>query len=211
MSVFSPERAIQAAWAVWILSWFLAAGWSRKTVKRAGRRAEQLHSWITLAGCVMILWTRDNPTDPSREQWMYWSFGYEPMKAWVTPPGAGWLLFGLAVAGFLFCWWARLHLGRLWSGTVTRKADHHIVDTGPYRLVRHPIYTGLIIAAVATALNKGSYIAFVGVALIWIGLWIKARLEERFLRAELGPEAYDSYAARTPMLVPRPSFGRSPT
>ena len=50
----------------------------------------------------------------------------------------------LTIPGFLFAWWARLHLGRLWSGTVTRKADHRIVDTGPYAIVRHPIYTGLL-------------------------------------------------------------------
>ncbi len=211
MGMISPERAIQLAWAIWILSWLLAAGWSRKTVKRAGRRAERLHLWITLAGFVMILLTRDAPWDPSREQWAFPALGYEPLKLWITRPAAGWMLLGLAVAGFLFCWWARLHLGQLWSGDVTRKADHHIVDTGPYRLVRHPIYTGLILAAIATALNKGSYVAFAGAALIWIGFWIKARLEERFLRKELGSEAYDGYAARTPMLIPHPSFGRSPS
>jgi protein-S-isoprenylcysteine O-methyltransferase Ste14 len=211
MSTITPERAIAMAWAVWVVSWFLAAGWSRKTVKRAGQRAERLHLWVTLAGFVMILWTRDNPADPSREQWAFGGRGYDLLKLWVTPPDVGWLLFGLTVLGFLFCWWARLHLGRLWSGTVTRKADHHIVDTGPYRLVRHPIYTGLILAAAATALEKGSYVAMAGAALVALGFWIKARLEERFLRAELGAEAYDGYAARTPMLIPHPVFGRSPS
>ena len=58
----------------------------------------------------------------------------------------------MVTAGLAFCWWARLHLGAMWSGTVTRKDDHHIVDTGPYGLVRHPIYTGLIFSALGQAM-----------------------------------------------------------
>ena len=108
----------------------------------------------------------------------------------------------LTVAGFLFCWWARLHLGRLWSGSITLKSDHRVVDTGPYRLVRHPIYTGLIMAALGMALEKATLLAFGGLALLVVGLWLKARFEEGFLRAELGRQAYDAYAARTPMLLP---------
>ena len=85
---------------------------------------------------------------------------------------------------------------------MTRKADHHIVDTGPYALVRHPIYTGLIIATVATAALEARAMAFAGLVLVIIGFWIKARLEERFLRIELGAEVYDGYASRTGMLFP---------
>ena len=106
------------------------------------------------------------------------------------------------VAGFLFCWWARVHLGQLWSGNITLKADHRVVDTGPYRLVRHPIYTGLILAALATALEKATVLGLSGVLLITFGFWLKARFEEGFLRAQLGAAAYDAYAARTPMLIP---------
>jgi protein-S-isoprenylcysteine O-methyltransferase Ste14 len=95
-----------------------------------------------------------------------------------------------------------LHLGRLWSASVTRKEDHRVVDSGPYAIVRHPIYTGLLIAAVATAVIKGTPIAFVGVVLMTIAFVIKGRLEENFLREELGREAYDAYRKRVPMLVP---------
>ncbi len=68
--------------------------------------------------------------------------------------------------------------------------------------MRHPIYTGLIAAALVTALETGSAISLAGVVFVVVGFWMKARLEERFLRAELGAEAYDAYARRTPMLVP---------
>nr|WP_280178209.1 MULTISPECIES: isoprenylcysteine carboxylmethyltransferase family protein [Mesorhizobium] len=103
--------------------------------------------------------------------------------------------------GLIFSWWARIHLGRLWSASVTAKADHRIVDTGPYGLVRHPIYTGLLLALLATMAAKGTVWGIAGVALLTIGIVMKAKLEERFLRGELGP-AYDDYARRVPMLVP---------
>jgi protein-S-isoprenylcysteine O-methyltransferase Ste14 len=112
------------------------------------------------------------------------------------------LLAGATLAGIVFAWWARIHLGRLWSSGVTRKEDHHVVDTGPYSLVRHPIYTGLLAAALATTVAQATATALVGWMLIVLGLWTKARAEERFLAAELGPEAYDSYRLRVPMLVP---------
>jgi len=68
--------------------------------------------------------------------------------------------------------------------------------------VRHPIYTGLIIALLATAVTEATPVALLGAVLIALGLWVKARAEERFLLSELGPEAYESYRRRVPMLVP---------
>jgi protein-S-isoprenylcysteine O-methyltransferase Ste14 len=90
----------------------------------------------------------------------------------------------------------------LWSASVTRKENHRIIDTGPYALVRHPIYTGIILASVATTAVKGSGFAVAGLAIIVVGYWMKARLEERFLREELGARAYDAYARKTAMLIP---------
>lgn len=111
------------------------------------------------------------------------------------------MLCAATVASFAFAWWARLHLGSLWSGTITRKAGHRVVDTGPYRLVRHPIYTGIIAASFLLAIELGTPAAFAGAAFMTFGWWVKARTEERFLSRELG-SAYDDYRRRTPMLVP---------
>ena len=109
----------------------------------------------------------------------------------------------MAAAGYGFCWWARLHLGRLWSGFVTLKEGHRLVDTGPYGLVRHPIYSGLMFSIAMTALMKPAAICLLGAAAVIIGFRQVARIEERFLRAQLGAADYDAYAARVPMLVPR--------
>jgi protein-S-isoprenylcysteine O-methyltransferase Ste14 len=85
---------------------------------------------------------------------------------------------------------------------VSKKAGHHVVDTGPYRLVRHPIYVGLFLAAFTTALEKGTSYALLGAAIMTFALYTKARREEGFLRAELGEDSYDAYARKTAMLVP---------
>jgi protein-S-isoprenylcysteine O-methyltransferase Ste14 len=104
--------------------------------------------------------------------------------------------------GLALTWWARIHLGCLWSSAITRKEKHRIVETGPYAFVRHPIYTGLISALLATAATEATPVALLGALLITLGLWVKARIEEHFLLSELGPEAYECYRYRVPMLVP---------
>ena len=113
-----------------------------------------------------------------------------------------WACVALAAAGFAFCWWARLHLGRLWSANVARKADHKVIDSGPYALVRHPIYTGIIAASLAMMLTRGTAVGLLGFGFTVLSWYLKARLEERYLREQLGAVDYDAYAARVPMLVP---------
>jgi protein-S-isoprenylcysteine O-methyltransferase Ste14 len=127
---------------------------------------------------------------------------YAQIQLWHSGDSMNWILVALTAAGLFFTWWARIHLGRLWSDWVVKKAGHHVVDTGPYRLVRHPIYSGLIFAGLATAIEKGTSVALIGVAIVTLAFYIKARREERFLRAELGENAYDAYAGKTAMLVP---------
>lgn len=195
----SPEQAIMWAWLAWVISWFAAALWRKRTVKRVEARAEFAHGLVTAAG-LFLLFSSSNPG--ATPVLATWRFDAPWLQLWSPPEMVGWALAAAAVLGFGLCWWARLHLGPLWSGQVMRKHDHRVVGTGPYAVVRHPIYTGLILAAAATALLKGSVLSLAGAALVIAGLWMKARLEERFLRSELGPGVYDAYAAKVPMLVP---------
>jgi protein-S-isoprenylcysteine O-methyltransferase Ste14 len=183
----SPVTAAFGVWDVWIVTWLIAAIWSSRAAKRPALSAGSIHWLVTVAGFIIL------------------ADGYRflpPMGYWPPPGALAWALVALVIAGFAFAWWARLHIGALWSGGVTLKPDHKVIDTGPYALVRHPIYTGMILAAFATAAAIGSATAFLGAAVMMAGLWIKARLEERFLREELGAAAYDSYRARVPMLIP---------
>jgi protein-S-isoprenylcysteine O-methyltransferase Ste14 len=180
--------ALLVLWFLWWASWLLASRWSGRTEKQLSVQEEMRHRIFMVAGIILLLL----PVGGLQEATRVWSVG-EPL---------GWVLFVLAALGFGICWWARLHLGALWSGRVTRKEGHRVVDTGPYAFVRHPIYTGIILAALATAAERGTVLAIAGAALIIVSLSVKARMEEGFLRQELGAEAYDSYAHRVPMLVP---------
>ncbi|TKB07117.1 MAG: isoprenylcysteine carboxylmethyltransferase family protein, partial [Mesorhizobium sp.] len=89
-----------------------------------------------------------------------------PLRLWTPNLAEAWICVALIAAGLAFAWWARLHLGRLWSGTVTAKAEHRVIDTGPYRLVRHPIYTGLLLAILATMAAKGTVWGVAGAILL---------------------------------------------
>ncbi|HEX4535184.1 MAG TPA: isoprenylcysteine carboxylmethyltransferase family protein, partial [Rhizomicrobium sp.] len=124
------------------------------------------------------------------------------LRFWIVSLGQAWLCVALMAVGFAFAWWARIYLGRLWSGNITTKPDHRIVAGGPYAIVRHPIYTGILLAVFATMIAKGTLAGIIGAVIITLGLWMKARLEEKFLREQLGVAAYDSYSRRVPMLLP---------
>ena len=185
----TPQLATLIAWSVSIISWIAAAFWADRTEKRPARREEWLYRGLTVAGALLLF---QGGVESSSATHRIWALGV----------GGDWAMFALVIAGMAFAWWARLHLGALWSSSVTKKADHHVVDTGPYRLVRHPIYTGIIAALAAIAIQKGTLVALAGAIVMTLGFWIKARLEEKFLREQLGAEAYDSYRRRVPMLMP---------
>ena len=190
----SPALAIVGLWIAWGVSWLGASWWTGATEKSVGIRREiGYRAVLGLGGLLFAL-----PAHRYEGTLRLWHVGF--IEAWVCA--------AVMVVGFAFCWWARLHLGRLWSGQITRKADHRVVDTGPYGIVRHPIYTGILLAVLATLVAKGTILSIVGAALLTTGLWMKARMEEEWLRSELGAEAYDAYRRRVPMLVPFGPHGR---
>ena len=108
---------------------------------------------------------------------------------------------GLVVAGLLLCVWARVVLGGNWSGTVTLKRDHEIVRTGPYRWVRHPIYTGLLVMFLGSAFAEGEWRGLIALVLVFAALWRKLKLEERWLGEHFGA-AYAAYRECSSALIP---------
>jgi len=109
--------------------------------------------------------------------------------------------FLLSAAGLTFAVWARSQLGRNWSGAATLKHDHDLVARGPYRVVRHPIYAGGIVAAFGTALSMGDVGAFAGAALVTVAWLAKIRVEESMLVSAFG-ERYIAYTRDVPTLIP---------
>jgi protein-S-isoprenylcysteine O-methyltransferase Ste14 len=190
---FAPHLLVGIAfgvsWLGWLASWLIAALWASPAAKRPALREEAVYRVLTIAGGLLMF--VQFPRDGSR-----------PLLFWLPPVWLDWVLLAVVLGGMAFAWWARIHLGKLWSGRVTRKDDHRIVDTGPYGIVRHPIYTGLLVALYATALAFPGPFNFLGVAVLTIAFVVKYRLEERFLMQELGAGAYEAYRRRVPALVP---------
>jgi protein-S-isoprenylcysteine O-methyltransferase Ste14 len=138
----------------------------------------------------MLLWAPGVPLVP----WL--DARFVPLTTWAFRGGAA-----VAVAGFLFTVWAREHLGRNWSGIVTVKQDHELVVTGPYALVRHPIYTGLLLAFAGTALARSEWRGVSAVVIASLALWRKLTLEERWMQEQFAQQ-YRAYKHRVAALVP---------
>ena len=184
-----------ALWFIFVIAWNVTAR-PAPAIATPGARRERLYAVVISLGLSMIVVA----------PFLLVRRGFQ---IWISSPLLAWGMLLLVAAGIALCWWAKLHLGSLWSANVTWKEGHRVVDSGPYRLVRHPIYTGFIVMDLGLAILCGSALALVGVAVVTVGLWLKARVEEQFLSEELGAAAYGAYRARTPMLVPR--MPRRPT
>jgi protein-S-isoprenylcysteine O-methyltransferase Ste14 len=108
---------------------------------------------------------------------------------------------GIAACGAGFSIWARLTLGENWSATATIKRDHALIMRGPYRAVRHPIYTGILVALLGSALQQGLVRSFLAVLICAVGLWLKVAVEEQFMVQRFG-EQYLRYRRDVSALVP---------
>lgn len=192
MIAIGPGNTLAALWFGWIASWMLAAlVWSDRAAKVQARGG--VTRVATIVGAfLMIMGARTGP------------------RLWPLTGELAWILVAVVAAGLAFTWWARLHLGRYWAESVSRKAEHRLIDTGPYALVRHPIYTGLIVALGGTAALAATPLVIAGFALMLAAFYLRAREEEAFLTQELGAAVYQAYRTRTGMLLPLLGRARTP-
>ena len=126
------------------------------------------------------------------------------LNGWFLPPRLHFVVAVGAIvqAGFvLLAVWARRHLGRNWSAEVRIAVDHELVRTGPYRFLRHPIYTAMLGMFLGTAIASSRYHALIGLALLVIAYLRKTRLEDQILAQTFGAD-YDAYRRHTWALVP---------
>jgi protein-S-isoprenylcysteine O-methyltransferase Ste14 len=183
-----PAGLIGGLWLLWALYWLLAAR-SVKPVRQRESLASRLSFVLPVLACWLLLL-------PGRQR-MPWL-----QIQWI---GGGWTRYWIAVtlvvAGLGFSVWARRVLGGNWSGTVTVKVDHELVQTGPYRRIRHPIYTGILLAVFGSGLAAGRLYGIAGFVLIALALVRKLRIEERWMAAEFG-ERYELYRRSSWALIP---------
>src|SRR5262245_9526769 len=187
--MMSPNTSLRILWTAWLLGWLAAAPWAAKTVIRQSAASRLANAILLLAGGFLLFIRPSGSGGLLRSQF-------------VTSVWSEWGGVVAVAAGLGFAGWARVHLGRFWSGTVTLKADHALIRTGPYGLVRHPIYTGLLLAAAGTALARHTVGGVLGLGLLVLGIVVKLRQEERLLSEHFG-DAYRSYQKEVPALIPR--------
>ena len=175
-------------WLAWGAYWWIAARDAKQTERREALGSRLLHV-LPLLLAAWLIWAETVPGPFLNERLFPWA-------AWEFWCGAL-----ITAIGLLFAIWARLEIGRNWSGIVTIKRDHELIFSGPYALVRHPIYTGLLLAFVGSAIARGQSRGVFAVLVVWAALWRKLWVEERWMIERFG-EQYVAYRQRVPAIIP---------
>jgi protein-S-isoprenylcysteine O-methyltransferase Ste14 len=179
---------ISACWILFAVIWLLAAFATKQSVYRESRLQQMRYVIpILLGGFLLAKGHRL----------------FDPLNHRVIPhvEALAWTGVVLCIAGFAFCIWARFTLGRNWSGVVTLKGGHELITSGPYALVRHPIYTGLLTMFVATVIVLGHVAGIIALPFVFVSLWIKLRYEEKLMLKQF-PNEYAAYQRRVKRIIP---------
>ncbi len=189
MDFSSSREWINALWALFGLYWLISA-LKRKKTKQRETWSQRFRYVLPLFVAFYLL---------ARPEAHYGWLGARVVPA---NPAVEWIGVLLTAAGVAVALWARWHLGANWSGVVTLKEGHELIRTGPYRTIRHPIYTGILLALLGTAVAMGEMRGLLAVAIAWLSFYWKARREESFLTQEFG-EKFEAHAKQTGMFLPR--------
>lgn len=174
-----------ALWITFVVYWSLAARQKAPTLRSESASSRAVHTWLLNLSLLLLF------------------VPVPGLRARFVPLASSIVIAGLLVQalGILLAGWARHHLGRYWSGAVVVAVDHELVRSGPYRLVRHPIYSAMFMMYSGIGLVSGELHALLGLAVLAAAYWRKIPQEERTLRDIFGP-AYDAYRNETWALVP---------
>ena len=187
MSV-SPGTLLRNLWLALLLVWLAGALSTKRVVRRqpAAQRLAQFALGLTALALLFV--------SSLNVGWLGWRFVKQG-------PGVEYAGVAITAAGMALAVWARVVLGRNWSGNVTVKANHELVQRGPYRLVRHPIYSGVTLALLGTAVSVGEVRALLAVLVVLLAWRIKWPVEERFMIEQFGDQ-YVQYRRRVKAIVP---------
>jgi protein-S-isoprenylcysteine O-methyltransferase Ste14 len=182
-------RAAGNLWTLLALVWLVMLFGMKKAKRLEGWGERAQHELLVVLGFWLLF------SD-------YWNWGWLSLRLLPSVPQVWTTGLTLTAVGIGISIWARLSLGSNWSGMVTLKKDHQLVSSGLYRRIRHPIYTGILLAMFGTAMIDGRLRGWLGMALTLTAFYFKARREERFLREEFGP-SFDEHSRRTGMFLPK--------
>ncbi len=185
LTTYWPLWISVAIWAVFSIYWEIAA--KNAARDRSGESSASRGLHVLIVNVALLLLFIPVPGLTRR---------YLPASPLLNPLG-----LGIQTCGVLLAVWSRRHLGRNWSGRVTLKVDHELVRTGPYRFVRHPIYTALLAMYAGSAVVSGEWHALAGFVLAALAYWRKIRIEEANLAGAFGA-SWEDYHRSTRALVP---------
>jgi protein-S-isoprenylcysteine O-methyltransferase Ste14 len=182
-------RICETLWLAFLVVWVIWGIRTKATRLKEGVASQLPYTLLTVAAYYFMFGD---------------SAGHGPLGAALLPPSRWLDLLGVAitVAGLGVAVWARACLGGNWSSSVTVKVAHQLITNGPYRWVRHPIYSGMILALLGTALVRDEPRGLLAVLLLYAGFMIKSRIEERFMTRIFGAE-YENYRRHTGAIFPR--------
>jgi protein-S-isoprenylcysteine O-methyltransferase Ste14 len=183
------EYLVDIPWAVFAMYWAIGALKTRPTAKKESFAARYGVMAIEVVGFYLLM-DGDASIGVLGRHVVVRTFDLRAVGVALI-----WVGIGIAL-------WARWHLGQYWSGRITIKEGHKLIRTGPYARLRHPIYTGLVLAATGTAMEIDRWRGVAAVCVILLGFWIKARREEALLTKEFGAE-FDEHRRVTGFLLPK--------
>ena len=173
-------------WLLLTAIWVVGAISSKRAIRHEGAGARIVHESILALAFLLLFAPRLGPLS----------------IRWIPDtPTTNFLGLTLTAAGLAFAIGARFTLGRNWSGTVTIKEDHRLIRRGPYRIVRHPIYSGVLLAMIGTAIGYGRVACLISVPVAFLALWTKSRTEEQFMIEQFGAQ-YIEYQREVKAIVP---------
>jgi protein-S-isoprenylcysteine O-methyltransferase Ste14 len=175
-------------WMALVLVWLVSALRTKRTIQRQSSASQLLYTAILVVGVYLIF---------AKGTGISW------LDRQLVLVGIPITLVGLVTVlmGVVFSIWARVMLGGNWSNSVTVKEDHTLVRRGPYRIVRHPIYSGILLGMIGSALQRGEIRSFVGIVICGLSFWLKTRAEEQFMVQRFGEE-YLQYCHQVKALAP---------
>ena len=182
-------RACSYLWLTFFVLWMVAALFTKRSVERISWQRGLRYGIPVVLGCYLMFSLKiDVP-------WLQHRLFSRSDSLDITA-------ILITITGMLFAVWARIFLGRNWSSAPMIREQHELIRSGPYRLVRHPIYTGILLAMVGTFLANGKVRGLLAVLLVWLGWTIKSRMEEEFMVRTFGAR-YEEYRRTTGALVPK--------
>jgi protein-S-isoprenylcysteine O-methyltransferase Ste14 len=201
---FNPVPII---WVTWVIYWTVAAR-GTKTTEREESVVSRLGHILPIGLAAWLLFARTLPGCRTGTLPLFPAFFCDKIIA--SGPAVYFTGVGVLIAGLAFAIWARNWLGRNWSGVVTLKVDHELVRGGPYRFVRHPIYTRILLGFVGSAIARDEWRGLLAVVIGYAALWRKLKLEECWMIERFG-DAYRKFQSEVPALIPNPLRLRSAT